>query len=108
VLERLRRTLREAEVVCAREVLLRAVDAPRREQLFRADHAECFAQLIADEILPAIAAREGEIRDIRVAPLPEPGDEPRVLVVGMRGNDQHAHRHREAASASPSAVAPRS
>ena len=65
VLEGLGGGLREAEVVRAREELMRPVDAPRGEQLFRANHAERLAELVADEVLSAVAAREREIRGLR-------------------------------------------
>src|SRR6185369_8524215 len=59
--ERFVRTFGETEVEGAGEHLLRAVNAPRREQLLRADHAEELALFIADEILPAVAARQREV-----------------------------------------------
>src|SRR5581483_7576476 len=81
---------REAEVVGACEVLMAAVDAPRGEELLGTDHAELGTELVADEILSAVAAGEREIRGLDVAALGEPRDEPRVLVVGVRTDDQHA------------------
>jgi hypothetical protein len=48
----------ESEVVRTREVLMRTIEPAGGEQLLRADDAECFAELVADEILPAVAARE--------------------------------------------------
>ncbi len=53
--ERLLGRLRVAEVDRAGEELLAAVDAPRREQLMRADDAERFPLLGADEVLAAVA-----------------------------------------------------
>ena len=90
VLERLVERLRESEIERAREVLVAAVDAPRGEQLLGANHPEHRAELVADQILPAVAAREREIRRLDVARLGEPGDELRVLVVGVRADHQHA------------------
>ena len=69
--ERLVERLREAEVERAREVLTAAIDAARREQLFGADHAEHFAELVADQVLAAVAARERQIRGLDVAALRE-------------------------------------
>ncbi len=93
MLERLLGALGEAEVVGAREVLRRPVDAPGCEQLLGADDAQRFAELVADEILPAVPAREREIRDVGVMALPEPRDEPRVLIVRMRRDDEHPRAH---------------
>ena len=84
--------LREAEVVRAREELPPAVDAPRREQLLGADHAEQRPELVADQVLSAVAARERQIRRLDVPPAREPGEELRVLVVGVRADHQHARR----------------
>src|SRR5690242_1847352 len=54
--QRLVERLGEPEVVRAREELPRAVEPPRREQLLRPDEPEPDAQLVADEILSALAA----------------------------------------------------
>src|SRR5581483_9809654 len=77
--------LREPEVVCAREVLVRTVDATGREELLRANNAERFAELVADQVLATVTAREREIRGLDVLPAREPRDEARVLVVRVRG-----------------------
>ena len=53
------------------------------------DGAERFPQLVADQVLPAIAAGEGEIGGFDVAPLGEPGDELRVFIVGVGGNIEY-------------------
>ena len=90
VLVRVDGVLRESEVERAREELLGAVDAPCRQQLLGANHTQRFAELVADQILPAVAAREGEIRRLDVSSAGEPRDEKRVLVVGMRTDHQHA------------------
>src|SRR5207248_3042891 len=51
----------EAEIVGAGEVLPRAVDLPRGEQLFRADDPELGAELGSDQVLAPFPAIEGEI-----------------------------------------------
>src|SRR4029078_7186795 len=89
VLEGLRRALREAEVVRAREVLLCAIDAPSGEQFLCADDAERRPELVADEVLTTIAAGEREVRRLDVTAEREPGDEPRVLVIGMRADHEY-------------------
>ena len=58
VLVRLFGALRESEIECAREVLMAAVDAPRGEQFLGANRAERVAELVANEILTAVAARQ--------------------------------------------------
>ena len=88
--------LGESEIERAREVLAAAVDAARGEQLFGADHSERRAELVADQILSAVAAREREIRRLDVPRLGEIGDELRVLVIRMRADHQHARRGAEA------------
>ena len=66
--ERFLRVLAEAVVVGACEVLPGPVDAARRQQLLGADHPEPLAQLIPDDILPAVTAREREVRGLHVPP----------------------------------------
>jgi hypothetical protein len=88
--ERLVGILREPEVVGPREELLCAIEPARREQLLAADRAERFAELVADEVLPTVAAREREVRHVHLVPAREPGEELRVLVVGVRADHEHA------------------
>jgi len=78
------------EVIGAREELARAVDAPGREQLLRADDAELGAELGADEVLPAFATAERQVRHLRPHPTREQGDEIRILVIGVRPDHQDA------------------
>src|SRR4029434_4475211 len=52
---------REAEVESPGEVLLRAVQLSRRQQLFGTDYAEPFPQLWPDAVLPALAAIERQV-----------------------------------------------
>ena len=88
--QRLLGVLREAEVDGAREELLRAVDAPRGEQLLRADDAEELALLVADQVLSAVAAREREVAGAIQPLVAEVGEQRGVLVVGMRGDVERA------------------
>src|SRR4051812_47797865 len=60
--ERLVERLGETEVEGAREVLATAVDTTSCKQLFGSDHAQDFAELVADEVLAAVAAGERQIR----------------------------------------------
>jgi len=60
-LERLLRPFGEAEVEGPGEILLGSVDPPRREELLGAENPEERALLGADEILPSVAARHGQI-----------------------------------------------
>ena len=68
----------------------------RGEQLLGADHAEHRPELVADEILSAVAAGERQIRRLDVPRLGEIRDELRVFVVGVRADHQHARRRAEA------------
>src|SRR5262249_24796502 len=93
--QRLFGVFRIAEVDGAREVLFAAVDAPRGEQLLRADHAEELALLVADEVLPTVAARHGQVAGAEEASVGDVRDEGGVLVVGMRGNVERAAEMRQ-------------
>ncbi len=97
--QRLVGALRVAEVARAREELLGAVDAARREQLLRADEPEQLVLLGPDEVLPAVAARHREVARAKATPSGQPGEEARVLVVGVGGHVEHAAGHTEAPDA---------
>ena len=73
-----------SEVVGPGEELGGPVDAPGGQQLLRPDDAELGTQLWPDQVLPALAACEGEVGHLRAHPAGEQADEGRVLVVGMR------------------------
>ena len=79
-----------AEIVGAGEILPRAVEPPRGQQLLGPDEPERLAQLRADEVLSPLAAVEGQVRGFR----PHAPDEYRqqlgVLVVRMGPDHQHA------------------
>ncbi len=51
---------------------------------------ERVTQFRADEVLPPLPAREGKVADAHGAFLRHVGDELRVLVVGVRGDVEHA------------------
>jgi hypothetical protein len=89
VTEGLLGALGEAEVVGAGEELPPAVDAPGGEQLLGADDAERLPQLVADQVLPPVAAGEREVGRLDAAAARQPGDEVGVLVVRVRGDHQH-------------------
>ena len=88
VAERLGCSFGKTEIVRPREILVRAIDPPRRQQLLGANHAELFAELVADEILAAVAARQREISCLRSAAARHPGDEIGVFVIRMRRDDK--------------------
>ena len=69
MLQRLVERLREAEIVRASEILSAAIDSAGGEQLFSSDHSELLAELVADEILSAVAARQRQIRRLDMAGL---------------------------------------
>jgi len=80
----------ESEIDGARKELLRAVDAPRREQLLGANDAELVALFGADQVLSALASREREITGAHLAPTRQIGEQGRVFVIGMSGDHEHA------------------
>ena len=85
LLDRLLRAEREAEIDGAREVLLGAVPAMRRQQLLGPQDADRVEQLRADLVLPAVAARRGDERDAHPEPARVQRQHGVVLVVGVRG-----------------------
>ncbi len=87
VFERFISALGEPEVVCAREVLHPVVKAPGGEKLLRANHSERLAELVPDQILSAISAREREIAGAHVPATREKGNETRVFIIRMRADD---------------------
>ena len=95
--ERLLRVLRVPEIVRPGEELLGTIHTPRGEQLLGADRAERLAQLVADLVLPAVAAREGEIGAVHLTSAREPGKQRRVLIVRVCPHHEHATGDREAA-----------
>jgi hypothetical protein len=94
---------RVAELVGAAEVLLDPVVAVERQQLARAQDAECFEQLRPDRVLPALATRDREQRRAQAEPAREPHQDPVVLVVGVRGHVQHAPGRTHAPQCEPQA-----
>jgi hypothetical protein len=90
--QRLLGRLGEAEIDGAGEELPPAVDAPRRQQLLRADEAQKIADLGTDQVLSAVAARHREVTRVRQPPLAEVGDEAGVLVVRVGGHVEHARQ----------------
>src|SRR4029450_10818770 len=94
--ERLAIVLGVSEVTRAREELLASVEATCGEQLLGARYPERLAELRAEEVLAAIATREGQIGgSIATAPR-QVRDDMRVLVVGMRRDIEHAAERAEA------------
>ena len=77
-----------AEVVGAGEVLAGPVQPAGREQLLGPEQAERLAQLGADQVLPALAPVERQIRRLRAHPADQDGQQLGVLVVGMRADHE--------------------
>ena len=94
-LQRLLDALRVAEVDRPREQLLRPVTMARLEQLLRPDQPQTRTQLGPNQILPAVTARDRQVRRPRQSPLSEVAEQRRILVVGMSGHVQHAREHRK-------------
>ncbi len=76
------------EVVPSREVLPRAVEPPRRVQLLRADHPQARPQLLADQVLSAVAARQRQVGRLSPHAARHERQERRVLVVRVRRDDE--------------------
>src|SRR5215211_3146635 len=81
VLVRLFSTLGKSKVVSACKILMRTVDATRCKKLLAPDYTECFAELISNQILPAVTAREREVRRLGVSSTLQPRYELTVFVV---------------------------
>ena len=84
---------RKTEVVRATEKLPAMVDPARGEQLLRANDPERFTQLRTNQILPAIAAGEREIRRLVERAVRPVGDQPSVLVIRVGRNVKDAAEH---------------
>ena len=95
LLETLLRALAVAEVHRTGEELLTAIDAPCFEQLLRADDAQRVAQFGADQVLSTIAACEAEVAGADLPAIAQPGDQTRVLIIGMRRDVKHTAQHIE-------------
>ncbi|HEY6100930.1 MAG TPA: hypothetical protein VIW03_15940, partial [Anaeromyxobacter sp.] len=95
--QRLVERLREPEVVGAREELAREVEAARGRELLGPQEAQTDAELVADQVLPAVAPRERQVRGLAAHPPRHEGQESGVLVVGMRRDDEEAPVRRELA-----------
>src|SRR5262249_1905346 len=83
LLESLSPRLAEAKVKRAREELLRAVQSPRREQLFGPDDTERFVYLGAYDVLTAVASRKRQISGARLPASRQVRKQPAVFVVRM-------------------------
>src|SRR6266550_334693 len=94
MLPRLVSCLRKTEIVAAGKVLVRSINPSRREQLLRSNYPERFAQLVADQILAAIAAGERQVRGLDPASACKPRDQLRVFVIRVRRDPEHAHPFR--------------
>ena len=88
--QRLEVILGKTEIHRARKILPPAVHAPRREQFLGADDAQFIAELRAEHVLAAVAARERKIGHAIIAAAREIGEHLVVFIVGMRGDVEHA------------------
>ena len=87
------RAFRKAEIDCAREKLPAMIEPARGEKFLCADDTEALAQLGPDQVLPAVAARDGKIGGVIKRTIRPKRDEIRVLIVRMRGHVEHAAKH---------------
>ena len=88
LLERFLLAERVAKIHCAREVLLGAIEAMRREELLGPEDAQRVEELRADLVLSAVAARGRDERHPRAEMPRVERQHGVVLVVGVRG---HVH-----------------
>jgi len=72
------------------EKLAHAVVLVGGEEFFGADDAEFGALLGADGVLSALAAGDGEKRDVGIEPAGEVGEQAGPFVVGVRGDEKDA------------------
>ncbi len=93
--ERLRKRAGIAEVEGAGEVLPRAVDAARGEQLFGAQDAQRLAEVGPDEVLSAFTPRQRKVRSFAALLARDQCQRRGVLVVWMGADDQQAAVRRE-------------
>ena len=77
------------EIHRAAEKLPAAVEPAGGEQLLSAGHAQFIAELGAEHVLAAVAAREREIGRAVIPSARQIGDQQRVFVVGMRRDVEH-------------------
>ena len=89
--------LRKPEVFRAREVLSSPIQTPRGKQFLGAGHAQLLAELGPEQVLAAVAARERQIGRPVSTTARQVGDDPRILVIRMRCDVQHAAHRGEAA-----------
>ena len=65
-----------------------AVDAARRDELLSAEEPQRDAELRAEQVLAAFAARQGEVRDLGAHLTRDERQEPVVFVVGVSADDE--------------------
>ena len=93
--ERLLQRAGVAKVVGAGEILAGPFDPPRRLELAGADDAELDPELGANQVLAALAARQGQVGRLPGQTTPHPGEKGVVFVVGMRSDEQQPPVGRE-------------
>ena len=93
--ERLFGRFGKPEVDGAREELFRAIDPPGRQQFLRADQPQQIALLGTNQVLPAFAAGQRQVPRAHVAAARVVGQNRGILIVGVRGDHQHAAQHRQ-------------
>ena len=84
-----------AEIHRAGEELFATIDPPCFEQFLRTNDPERITKLRSDQVLSAFAAREAQVCRAHFPAIREPRDQPRVLIIGMRGDVQHAAQNVE-------------
>ena len=89
--------LRKPEVFRAGEVLSSSIQTPRSKQFLGAGHAQLFTELGPKQVLAAIAARERQIGRPVSTTARQIGDDPRIFVIRMRCDVQHAAHSGKAA-----------
>jgi len=74
----------KTEIVSPCEVLVRAIDPSGCQKLLGANYTKRFAELIADQILTTVAARQRQIRSLDATPSSKPRNQLSVFVIRMR------------------------
>jgi hypothetical protein len=70
---------------------MRAIDPSGRQQLLGANDAERFAELVTDQILATVTARQRQIRSLDATPSSKPRNQLSVFVIRVRRDPEHAH-----------------
>ena len=83
VVEGFVRVFAEAEVQCAGKKLLASVGLPCPEEFMGTDIPQLDAKFLANEVLSAVAPRQGHIGDLGMFGIGQIGYQARIFIIGM-------------------------